>query len=226
MSFVKTYIIKASFCAALVFYCGTAIAQDITPKTDPVFTPMYENAPHPLEELFFLARSGDGRAQFILADLYLKGKGGVSENRDAALSLLEHSAKNGEDAALARLGAIAEANDDKAKAYGWYTVLQRSSKDRSYKKWAKGKISTLGFTQDERDEAKAWLKTWADAPLETVSIPDSVDAPSKKPASRPTAIEDTPSPNADIVIPALEDDLTEQEIEPTLNQSIKESFND
>ncbi|TNE30944.1 MAG: hypothetical protein EP349_04615, partial [Alphaproteobacteria bacterium] len=75
--------------AALLCLPAQAFAADKTYKKptkipvypDPVYKPLYEDAEHPLAVLIAMAdEDGDARAQFILGDLYSKGKGGFAKD--------------------------------------------------------------------------------------------------------------------------------------------------
>ncbi len=71
------------------------------------------------------AYSGDAEAQYTLAHLYLKGKGGVVYDVEEAIKLLEQAAKRGHQMAAFDLGSLyldgTRVRKDSGEALKWFT---------------------------------------------------------------------------------------------------------
>src|ERR1700722_15856839 len=83
---------------------------------DPVYVKIAKDEPPPMDDLTALAEQGDVRAQYILGDLYGKGKGGLAKNHVLAQYWFETAARHGYTAAFIRLAALAKHENDEAEA--------------------------------------------------------------------------------------------------------------
>jgi hypothetical protein len=101
---------------------------------DPVYKQLNDSDPHPMSDLLSLAKGGDARAQFILGDLYAKGKGGLVKSAKQARTWFETSAMNGYSPSFIRLGALARREKNNVLAWQWYALGAEHgrSEDRKY----------------------------------------------------------------------------------------------
>lgn len=90
--------------------------------SDPPYQAIGDQAEHPMSDLQKLADQGDARAQFILGDLYAKGKGGYKKDAEQAAQWFERSARQGNMHSLVRLAALAKNTGHPVEAYMWYTL--------------------------------------------------------------------------------------------------------
>lgn len=128
---------------------------------DPVFKPLNEGDEHPMSDLIKLSEGGDIRAQFILGDLYAKGKGGLVKNTQKAKHWFNQSAMNGYGASFIRLGALAKREGDLAQAYSWYDLGSSlaSGKDARYSSKARDALNVSAEDEDKADAlSTAWRK--------------------------------------------------------------------
>ncbi len=93
---------------------------------DPVYKKLASEDHHPMDELANLAEAGDVRAQFIMADLYSKGKGGLPLDMIAAKKWFEKAAIHGYHHSFIRLAVLAKKEKKYLKAWEWYTLAIRS----------------------------------------------------------------------------------------------------
>src|SRR6218665_1621388 len=139
----KTIYLGAVCIAAWTAACASAPAMaDIKYLSDPVYEKMASEDPHPMEDLLVLGDEGDARAQFILGDLYGKGKGGLPRNIGKARTWFEKSASGGYVQSFIRLAALEKRVNKPEDAYKWYT-LAIETLPSSEKKWAQNARDTL-----------------------------------------------------------------------------------
>ena len=169
-----------------------AMAENIDYISDPLYEPLGDT--HPLEELFELAEDGDARAQYILGDLYGKGKGGVSQNIPLAKMLFAHSAKGGSGQALIRLAAIAKIEKDLTAAYQWYDLAVDHLDNGPTRDWAENQQDTLNekLDRDQKRAAKNAAEGWEENDLTPLKL-DHPLSPLGKKDKKATA--DTPPDN-------------------------------
>ncbi len=153
--------------ALVLFACSfPAAAGTIDYQQDPAYQMLNTNDHHPMSDLLLLAEKGDVRAQFILGDLYAKGKGGLQKNKKMARHWFETSAKNGYFNSFIRLAALAKNDKNPVAAYQWYTL---AIKHFSYGKAQKYAIAarqavaadykmTPAQIREATDEAEQWTK--------------------------------------------------------------------
>ena len=128
---------------------------------DPVFKPLNDGDEHPMSDLIHLAEGGDVRAQFILGDLYAKGKGGLVKSADKAKHWFSQSAINGYGASFIRLGALAKHQGNMAEAYSWYDLgaSLAGGKDARYSARARDELKISDEDEDKADDlSSAWRK--------------------------------------------------------------------
>lgn len=161
--------------AALLCLPAQAVAADKSYKkptkipayTDPVYQPLYEDADHPLAVLMEMAeKDGDARAQFILGDLYSKGKGGFAKDLKEAARWFEASARSGYIHSYVRLAALAAKRGDRVAAYQWYSLGEdrATRKDRELRDFMRARMDELksGKKALSRDDIRLAVKNGKD----------------------------------------------------------------
>ncbi len=126
---------------------------------DPIFKPLNGGDEHPMADLTRLAEGGDIRAQFILGDLYAKGKGGLVKNTDKGQHWFNQSAINGYGASFIRLAALAKANGDMTQAYSWYDLGAALAGGKDARYCAKAR-DALKVSSEDKDKAAAHSRDW------------------------------------------------------------------
>ena len=194
-----------------------AQASSVTYKSDPVFAPINEVDQHPLQGLFDLAHEGDPRAQYILGDLFAKGKGGISKDQDKARLLFEHSAKGGTPQAFIRLAALAKVNKNYRDAYMWYHLSIDRQKKRNLKNWSKRQLKelldTVGLSSEDKRQARKDVKAWKIAKLTPLQIGRPEHKIPTPPSPKPEAIQKTALNDIESASIAEEQSTTEKETE-------------
>lgn len=156
------FAIAIMLLATLVFAQAAHAADDkIVFYEDPVFKPLNDGDEHPMSDLIKLAEGGDTRAQFILGDLYAKGKGGLVKSTDKAKHWFSQSAINGYGASFIRLGALAKHQGNTAEAYSWYDLgaSLAGGKDARYSAKARDALKASDEDEDKGDAlSSAWRK--------------------------------------------------------------------
>ena len=143
---------------------------------DPVYKPLYEEAVHPLAALIEMAeQDGDARAQFILGDLYSKGKGGFAKDLKEAARWFEASARSGYIHSYVRLAALAVKRGDRVAAYQWYYLGENHAtrQDRALRDFMRARMDDLKtgkkpLSRDEIRLAAKNSKAWYRGTVETV----------------------------------------------------------
>jgi TPR repeat protein len=130
---------------------------------DPLFQPLAKEDLHPMADLMALAEQGDGRAQYILGDLYAKGKGGLAKNQVKARYWFETAARRGFSMSFIRLAAMAKRARDYIAAYKWYSLSIEHGSSREGK-WSEKERARLlkerKFSRDELREAREAVNGW------------------------------------------------------------------
>lgn len=150
---------------------------------DPVYVPLGGPNNHPMQELFDLAEDQDPRAQYILADLYSKGKGGIGKNVELAKMLFEHSAKLGNHDSLIRLAALAKRDNNKIEAYKWYELATARLTNGETLRWAREHRNALDLNLADRRKAEEAAKTWERAKLAPLNLHTPLNPLKNKPSS-------------------------------------------
>ncbi len=151
------------FALALMMVAPAAHAEKIKFYEDPVFNALNPDDPHPMEDLFKLADSKDVRAQFILGDLYAKGKGGLRKDTKKAQHWFEESARAGYTPSFIRLAALAKRAGDTKEAYKWYTLANDfgGGKDARYATRARdAMLKDKPLKDEELEAAKKSITDW------------------------------------------------------------------
>lgn len=135
--------------------------------SDPVYKPLYEEAEHPLAVLIDMAEEdGDARAQFILGDLYSKGKGGFAKDLEEAARLFEASARSGYIHSYLRLAALAAKRGDRIAAYQWYYLGEdrATRSDKELRDFMRARMDDLksGKKALSRDDTRLAVKNGKD----------------------------------------------------------------
>lgn len=153
----------------------------ISYASDPIFTPIYPEEEHPLQGLFNLAQDQDARAQFILGDLFSKGKGGIAQNMKYADLLFQHSAKNGYPEAFIRLAALAQQSEQYQEAYKWHRLSIERQKTKDLRNWSRKEIKVLTKNKlvsfAEKKQARKDAKTWALLKLPVLDLKPLITPP-------------------------------------------------
>lgn len=151
----------ALLATAFLFTAAPAGAGQISYYQDPEYKKIASEDSHPMEELIELAQKGDARAQYILGDLYGKGKGGLGKSRVKSRYWFETSALNGYSMAFIRLAAQAKNARDYVSAYKWYT-LNMSDAGGDERRWSSKEREKLEKKLSKNDlrEAKEAANGW------------------------------------------------------------------
>lgn len=171
MTTTKTLYLSTICAAAVICAWGAmpAVAGEIKYLSDPVYEKMAAEDPHPMEDLLLLGDEGDSRAQFILGDLYGKGKGGLPRNIGKARDWFEKSARGGYVQSFIRLAALEKRVNKPEDAYKWYT-LAIDTLPSGEKKWAQNAreelVKAQALTPDQIKAAKKAAQEWKKATLE------------------------------------------------------------
>lgn len=144
-------------------------AEQIKYLSDPVYEKMAPEDPHPMEDLVLMGEEGDARAQFILGDLYGKGKGGLPRNIKKSREWFEKSARGGYAQSFIRLAALEKRVKKPEDAYKWYT-LAIDALPSGERKWAQTARDALvkehSLTAAQIKSAKAAASAWKKAAAE------------------------------------------------------------
>lgn len=202
---MKRILLLALFCLSIC--AGAAQAAGIRYYEDPVYIKINKDDEHPMDDLMTLAAGGDARAQFILGDLYSKGKGGLKKNRVKARYWFEVSARHGYTSAFIRLAALAKHSRDYIGAYQWYTLNAEHAGGREAA-WSKSELQRLGQSlsdgavREAKDGAKQWLSGQTPAmqiiqqnertARETLPPPDLGEKDTTEKKDEKTAVKETP----------------------------------
>ena len=159
---MRTRFLITAFVLTAVVMAAPVRADDkdkIVFYEDPVFKPLNDGDEHPMSDLIKLSETGDIRAQFILGDLYAKGKGGLVKSTEKAKHWFSQSAMNGYGASFIRLGALAKREGNMAEAYSWYDLGSSlaSGKDARYSAKAR---DALKVSDEDEDKADALSSAW------------------------------------------------------------------
>ena len=107
------------------------------------------------------ANSGDPQAQYTLAHLYLKGKGGIEFDVEEAVKLLESASDGGHQEAAFDLAFLylngTKLAKDRGKALHWLTrSAEMGQVDAQY-------FLGMAYKKNDPTKAAAWLKMAADS---------------------------------------------------------------
>lgn len=151
-------------CALVITLAATtADAATIRYYEDPVYKPLAAEDPHPMQDLITLAEQGNPRAQYIMGDLYGKGKGGLGKNRVKSRYWFETAARGGYTMAFIRLAAMAKREKDYVEAYKWYSLGADNGTGQE-RKWASKARERMAkdqkLSRDDIREAREAVNKW------------------------------------------------------------------
>lgn len=132
---------------------------------DPAHKKLAPDEPMPMDDMVDLAKDGDPRAEFILGDLYQKGKGGLEKNLKESHHWFELSAMHGYGQAFVRLAAQAKHAGDTQLAWQWYTLaidaLDGAAQD--YAIQARRDLQEQSkISREDMDAARKSMREWKD----------------------------------------------------------------
>lgn len=159
------------------------LASGIEYYEDPVYKSLNAEDHHPMEDMLAMAEEGDARAQFILGDLYAKGKGGFERSGKKARHWFSESAKNGYSYSYIRLAALAKRENRPVEAYQWYTLALKysSGKERSWASTARARLEKEAkFLPEELKKARDQAYEWDQSSAEDLKQKKAAAAQEKK----------------------------------------------
>jgi TPR repeat protein len=153
--------------AVLMGSLPAAAEADLKYYPDPVYKKLNADDHLPMDDILDLARQGDVRAQFIMGDLYSKGKGGVAQDLAEARHWFGESAIHGYSHSFIRLAALAKREDKPAEAWQWYTLAKKyfNEGDGRYKFAVgarKALVESARLSPGDIAQAKKSLGAWED----------------------------------------------------------------
>lgn len=162
-----------------------ANAAGVSYYPDPVYKRLNDDDPQPMEEMLELAGEGDPRAQYILGDMYQKGKGGLAKSAKESRRWLEESAMHGYGQSFIRLAAQAKRDDNAAEAWQWYTLAidALSGKEEDFAIQArKDLVDEYKLTREDISAARKAMNEWKDQ--RDQKLRDEASAAKKAPAEK------------------------------------------
>lgn len=196
MTIKSAALLTFTLFTGFAFAAPQALAEKIKYKPDPAYEKMAEGDSHPMDDMIALAEGGDVRAQFILGDLYSKGKGGLKRNTTKARHWFEQSAYHGYGASFIRLAALDKRAKKPEEAYKWYTLCMDALRGDARKWCDKSRDDLVKSAKLDRAKIRAAKKkadTWHQdkkAALEAAAAPKAhkkTDAADKATAPEITA---------------------------------------
>jgi len=151
-------------CAGLLASAPAVARADLKYYPDPVYKKLNDEDTIPMAEILEMAGAGDVRAQFIIGDLYAKGKGGLAQDLAEARRWFEKSAIHGYNHSLIRLAALAKRENKPVEAWQWYTLAIRNFDYGPERKFASGARQAVAETAQlsaaDIRQAKKFLSAW------------------------------------------------------------------
>jgi hypothetical protein len=149
---------------ALLAFAAPLRAEPIRYIEDPAYQTLSPEEEHPMDELIRMAEENDVRAQFIVADLYYKGKGGLAKNRTKGRYWFERAAKQGYPHAFLRLAALSKRENKALESYRWYLIAERLAKSDKMRQFINHQMAELEvsakMSRKDLKEAEAQAKAW------------------------------------------------------------------
>lgn len=135
---------------------------------DPVYKKLAPDDHSPMDDILDLAKQGDPRAQFMIGDLYAKGKGGLPKDIAEAQRWFEESAMHDYDHSFIRLAALAKHEKKPIEALQWYMLALDSfsygDPRKDFVEDARQKvIEDNKLSGDDISAAKKSMRAWEDA---------------------------------------------------------------
>jgi TPR repeat protein len=152
---------------AALCLCAPALAHaNLKYIPDPVYKKLNPDDPHPMDDMLNLAKSGDARAQFIVADMNEKEKGGFARDIKEARHWFEESAMHGYPHSFIRLAAIAKREKKPVEAWAWYTLgidaFDYGDEQAYVIKARHDLVEAAELTPDEISEGRKFVNGWKD----------------------------------------------------------------
>lgn len=133
---MKRYFLTVVLCAALLMAVPVSAHANIKYYPDPVYQKFGPDDTSPMADMVDMASQGDVRAQFIMGDLYSKGKGGVAKDPAEARHWFEESGRHGYAYSFLRLAAMAKRENKPLEAWQWYSLAIKAFDDGDERKFA------------------------------------------------------------------------------------------
>jgi hypothetical protein len=199
---------------ATLLLCATSIPAlaQVKHLSDPVYEKMAPEDPHPMEDLLLLGKDGDTRAQFILGDLYGKGKGGLPRSVKKSREWFEQSARGGYAQSFIRLAALEKRVNKPEDAYKWYTLAIETlpSAERRWPQRARDAlVKDHNLSSAQIRAARQAAQDWKKPPAAAAPKKDTQKKPDKKTAAPAETDTDTAA-----LTPPPENSETPENIEP------------
>ncbi len=148
----------------IVFLMTVGVAQaEIQYQPDPIYQKLHDDDQTPMEDMLAFARRGDVRAQFILGDLYSKGKGGMKKDLKESRRWFEESASHGYGHSFIRLAALAKRDNNPTLAWQWYTLAIEFLDDADKRRFAVNARRDLDLAPENIAAARQSMKEWENA---------------------------------------------------------------
>jgi TPR repeat protein len=157
----------------MIIVCMAALMAWVLPASahlkyysDPAYRKLNEDDHHPMDEMIDLAKQGDVRAQFILGDMYQKGKGGLVQDAREARRWFGESAVHGYSQSFIRLAALSKHAGKPVEAWQWYTLAIENLDDDTQQYAIKARndlTESAQLTREEMDHARDSIKAWKEA---------------------------------------------------------------
>jgi TPR repeat protein len=149
---------------ALFLTCAPSFAAEMQYPPDPVYQSFDPDEESPMQDMLDLAKNGDVRAQYILGDLYSKGKGGLPKDEKKAAEWFETAAKGHYYESFIRLAALAKRHGKSVEAWKWYTLAINYLDYGPWRDHANtardALIKDAEMTQEELDEGRKQVNLW------------------------------------------------------------------
>ncbi|MDP2205102.1 MAG: hypothetical protein Q8K65_02230 [Alphaproteobacteria bacterium] len=217
---IRTVTNLPSLLITTLLLCAAPAAAQVKHLSDPVYEKMAPEDPHPMEDLLLLGKEGDTRAQFILGDLYGKGKGGLPRSVKKSREWFEKSARGGYAQSFIRLAALEKRVNKPEDAYKWYTLAietlpsaERRWPQRARDALVKEHSLTGAQIKAARQAAQEWKKPAAPAKKDAQKKPDKKTA-APVDTDTDTAALPTPPENLENIEPATGDALSDDKEKP------------
>lgn len=167
-------IVRGFLILSLVFVAthGQAQAQGVTYYADPPYALYSDEESHPLAEMIRLGKEGDVRAQFILGDLYAKGKGGLKKDPKQAQKWFDQAARQDYAPAFVRLAALAKHDEDVIQAYAWYRLGAQRTGQGAWRRYINDAMRDLNLDRAQKRQANDLAQAWRRGDQEQANVLD------------------------------------------------------
>lgn len=153
----------------IVLYCMAGMSVPVLALQyypDPIYRKLNAEDVVPMQDIIDMATQGDVRAQFIMGDLYSKGKGGLAKNIAESRRWFETSAIHGYYNSFIRLAAMAKNDGNPEEAWQWYTLAINgfdSGPERAYSIQARDAlVEEEKMTREDIRNARKAMREWED----------------------------------------------------------------